>query len=195
MKSSEFITDAVRFGDFPDDSVDQHHYAFQMSGATKLSDITNNLSLWQKDEFLILHKDQKDMVGFVKISKKVILDNTYNHIDLIYIKPEYRNTSAIKWLLYSIKEYAASPVIADGAIFAGGEELIMSLGKHGMAEPKVLNKETGEKTALVEPINDPTLCYLFESTNLGPGKNYFNEDASNRSLGWVWYADTLFKAI
>lgn len=194
MKSNEFAAEATQFGEFPDNKVDHQFIQAEINDATKVEDISDTLSLWQKDKYLILKKEQS-AVGFVKISRDRLLDKIYSHIDLIYIFPEYRKTSAIKWLIYSVKEHAKDPVIADGAIFASGQELINSLGKYGMAEPSVLNKVTGEKTKLVEPLNDPDLCYIFESTKLGPGKNYFSEDTTNRGQGWVWYAETLFEEI
>ena len=195
MKSNEFTPEATQFGEFPDDKVDHQFIDAEIDGAVKITDISETLSLWEKDKYLILKKDQALLVGFVKISRDRLLGNIYSHIDLIYIVPNFRKTSAIKWLLYAVKEFAKDPIIADGAIFAGGQDLINSLGKYGMATPSVLNKITGEKTKLVEPINDPDLCYIFESTKLGPGKNYFSEDVNNRGQGWVWYAETLFEEI
>lgn len=195
MKSTEFLGDAVRYGAFPDREYNQQWIDYQVRDSVKLSDVSETLSIWRKGEFLVLNKDQSAMVGFVKVSNISILDNIYNHIDLIYIKPEFRKTSAIKWLLYAVKEYAGLPVIADGAIFSGGEEVIMSLSKYGLAQPSVLNKITGEKSELTAPVNDPNLCYFFESTKLGPGKNYIAEDAADHGPGWVWYAETLFEKI
>ena len=191
MKSTEILSDATQFGTFPDNKVDLRYLNLEIDGAIKLSDISGSLSLWKKDKYLILKKDQTTPIGFVKISRDRILDNIYSHIDLIYIFPEFRKTSAIKYLLYAVKELAEDPIIADGAIFAGGRGLIKSLGKYGMVEPKVLNKVTGEVSKLLEPINDPDLCYIFESTRLGFGKNYFSEDVNDQGPGWVWYIETL----
>lgn len=182
------IEEAVNFGSFPDSDFDANKFiSSQAHDAVKVEDVSKNLSLWQSKDILMLMKDQTTLLGFVRTEPKMILNNTYSNVGLIYIQPEYRNTSAAKWLLYAVKEYVKNPIIADGAIFQGGQDLIRSMMRLGASRISSLNKETGEKQKITEPINDPDLCYIFESTRLGFGKNYFNEDVTYRGNGWIWY--------
>jgi len=190
MKSTEFATEAFSGPEFPDEKVDHKFVDSQIHDATKLMDVSSSLSLWQKGEFFVLKKDQSVVVGYVKMSEIEFITlpkQIFNHIDLVYILPEFRKTPAIKWLIYAVKEKAKYPVVADGAIFKGGQDLILSMKKLGMSRIFAFNKITGQKQELSGLINDPDYCYIFESTRLGFGKNYFNEDQTPELDGWVWY--------
>jgi hypothetical protein len=195
MQASEFITDAEDFGPFPEHGSAAEFTDRAFTGSGKIEDVSAQLSLYRKEGWLTVVKNNSILIGGVHLSLKQILGKQYQHVDIIYILPEFRHTTAIKWLLYAIKEYADYPVIADGAIFKDGGKLISSMSKYGASQIKSLNKITGEKIPIAGPINDPDLCYIFESTRLGPGKNYFNEDANSRHQGWIWYAETLFDPV
>ena len=195
MNVSEIIEEAIQFGSMNDASVDlKYIYAAYVDGSTKIADVDHNLSLYKKDNWYSLLKNNIDLVGYTKISSQTIAGKRYSHVDLIYILPEYRNGTAIKWLLYAIKEKSEFPIIADGAIFKGGQSLINSLIRHNASLVCALNKNTGEKSKISEPINDVNYCYLFESTNLGFGNiigefndKPLNEGITKNSPGWVWY--------
>lgn len=195
MRADEFMSEATNFSQFPDTDLDLKFLLSQLSNAVKLVDITANLSLWQKGQLYALFKDQIQFVGYVKISEREIAGKTYSHVDLIYIIPEFRKTSAIKWLIYAVKENTRFPIIADGAIFKEGQSLILSLIRHNASRVSALNKITGQKTQIDSLINDPELCYIFEANQVGFGKNYISEDQTSGSEGWIWYSTALFDEI
>jgi len=192
MKVSDIVAETFPVGQFHDDGVDKDWvYEKLFKQSKKIKNVNADLAIYfitRNGEFwYLLVKNDRTVAGIVKSANRNILSVTYLSIDLIFIFPEFRKSSAIKWLLYSVKELTDYPIIADGAIFTGGLELILSLIKHKLIRCKSLNKLTGEKQQIDSIIFDPDLCYLFEQTKLGFGKNYFSEDATSEDKGWVWY--------
>lgn len=146
--------------------------------------IKNNLSIYKKEDYYGLLKDDKILLGFVKLSQKDILNRMYTHIDSIYILPKYRkNGVALRWLIYATKELSTNTIVADGAIFPDGQDLIMGLLKHNLMKVKILDKINGETSpfnSLIE--NDPDKCYIFEKSKTGFGIQFFPKD-----LPYTWY--------
>lgn len=181
------ITEVFQAGNFPDEHTDEQFFINSMlNGASKVEQLNKNLSLWSNGDRFSLIKDDTTVLGGVKLEQVTICGAAYSHIDFIYVVPAYRNTSAAKWLLYAIKEYSEHPVIADGAIFNGGYELIGSILRRSLHKVQVLNKKTGEITPYDGPLNDADSCFLFEQMQMGYGKIY--EDF-NRFVWYNWFEE------
>jgi hypothetical protein len=190
MRSNEFLTDAFSFGDWPETGTARMEELF--STAKKIKQIATDRFMWVGDNGWYFISKNDTLVGGIKFANKLIAGNAYKHVDVIYIMPEYRKTSAAYWLIYAIKEIIALPIIADGAIFTDGQDLIAALIKHKASRVSAINTKTGEVSPLNGPINDTTLAYLFEANNLGFGKNYFTESDSDQHSDWKWYDTALF---
>ena len=185
MRYNEIIDEAFNansLGDLTPEQIETLNKSFV--DATFVEKIKNNLSIYQKENYYGLFKDDKILLGFVKLSQKNILDKTYTHIDSIYILPKYRkNGVALRWLIYATKEIAHSNIIADGAIFPGGQELILGLLKHNLMRVKTLDKTNGEISPFNDLIeNDPDKCYIFEKSRTGFGLQFFP-----KGLPYTWY--------
>lgn len=169
--------------------IDDNVYSkFMTDGAEKIKDISKNLSIWKNGQYYVLKKDNTTVVGSIKLSTVSIHDYVYNHVDGIYIIPKYRNSSAIKWLLHSVKENSNHILMADGAIFKDGMDLINSLHKHDVFKVKILNKKTGEITPYTSPINDLDKCYIFEKFNTGYCSSFLYE---NGPVMWFNFFDDI----
>jgi hypothetical protein len=190
MKTHEFIIDAFSFGDWPETGTDRIVALFQT--AKKIKQVAKNYFIWVGDNGWYFLSKGDTLVGGIKFVNKLIAGDVYKHVEVIYILPEYRKTSAAYWLVYAIKEIIAVPIIADGAIFTGGQELIASLIKHKASRVSAINTKTGEKFALSGEINDTELAYLFEANNLGFGKNHFSESTNDQHTDWMWYETAIF---
>lgn len=186
MKVKDII-EVAPAGNWPDEHMDTDFFTNKsFTGATKIEDLAKNLSLWKKGSWLTLAKDETTLLGGVSISPVTILGTAYDHIDAIYIFPQYRKSSAAHWLLYAVKEHATNPVIADGAIFSDGGALIDSILRHKLHKVHVLNKKTGQVSPYTEPVYDNNSCYLFEQVQMGYGKIY--EDF-NRFIWYNWFEE------
>lgn len=151
-----------------------------ISNPDKVIQVHETLSIYITNEYHSLVKNNSTLLGFVKLSNNTIHDIEYQHIDLIYILPEFRNSRAIYRLLFYVKEYTSTPIIADGAIFKDGQSIIQKFLTNNLARVSILNKNTGEVSPFSGLVNDPDLCYIFESTMLGFGKQYLPES-------FTWY--------
>lgn len=167
-----------------DDSMISYEWvnATYFKHSTKLKDINKNLSLYQNQEMYLLIKDDSVIIGLLGVSNKTILGIEYNQVDIIYVFPKYRNTSAIKWLIFSVKEESKYQLIADGAIFDKGNELINSLIKYNIMKVSILDKDTGDISIFDKPITDLSKCYIFEQFNCGYYTQPFGETGPN-----IWY--------
>lgn len=184
MRINEII-EAFDAGQMPNIASDKYQsvYGALIAQSTKLADIRANLSLYcYSNRVYMLVKNGTTVVGNVSLSKEKVAGKGYYHIDGIFVDAPYRKTSALHWLLYSVKEVLDMPVIADGAIFTDGTELIKAAQKHRMFNVWKLNKATGERSELSTTINDTDYCYLFDSTQLGFGKQIFVE-----GMPFTWY--------
>jgi hypothetical protein len=189
VKFQEIVTDAYNFCDFPEP--DDYDYLIKVMTANshQIAEVNVGVTLHKNLNWYFLKKGD-DVVGGIKLSPITISGKNYRHVDVVYILPQFRKTSAIKWLLYAVKETESDPVVADGAIFTGGQQLINSLIRHNATNVYSLSKSTGEKRKLKagELINDSDQCYLFEANNLGFGKDCFGGPS-----GWIWYSTALFE--
>jgi hypothetical protein len=161
--------------DFPEHNIDYDKLSNDLiSNPDDIVKVQDDLSIYVSKEWHTLVKND-NALGFIKLSKQSIKNITYNHIDMIYIFPKYRNTKAIYWLLFYVKEHVDRPIIADGAIFKNGQSLIKKISTNNLLRLSILDKTTGNKLPFTHLVNDPDLCYIFESTNLGTGRQYFPE--------------------
>lgn len=171
------IKEVFNVGDFNDSKVDISWITKTvLDNAIKIENISDTIAIFKNNDYISLIKNDKELVGFVKISVETINNIDYSHIDSIYMVPQYRNSKAIKWLLYSAKEESPHTIIADGAMFAKGASLISSLAKHGTSKVSVLNKITGDKEPCVNLIDDMDKCYIFERFGTGYNKKILGED-------------------
>lgn len=178
MKVNDIITDAFSMGTpYPEPkSFNPTNY---LDGATFLQQISEHLKLYFKEGYYSLVKDD-EFVGFIKLSDVEIAGKTYSNVDLIHIQPKFRNGTAVKHLIYAVKEEAPQRVIADGAMFRGGEALINSIIRHNIMVVRSLDKNTGTVSPLNGLINDLDSCYIFEKTKLGYGNNHYISE-------YTWY--------
>lgn len=174
----------LELGEQPKDALNEldQHPTILLAGAEPVKQIRDNAWIYKNNNRYILVKDPNTVLGYLQLSAKVIAEVEYLHLDLIYILPRYRKTSAAYWLIYAVKELVDRPVIADGAIFADGVDLITAIRKHRVFSVSKLNIKTGEKSKLDEPIYDADFCYIFEQTKLDFGKQILPE-----GLGYTWY--------
>ena len=130
--------------------------------AKKVIDISSSLSLYLYGNMYILTKNEIPL-GHIMLEDVNIAGEQYKEVKIIFIREEFRKTSALYWLLYGVKESINVPVIADGAIFSDGKQLIDVLQKHKYLNIFKMNVNTGKIYPLTEPINDSDYCYLFKS--------------------------------
>ena len=176
VKVNEILTDAYSLGDMPNISFAdyQTEYGRLLANASKIADVRKNVSLYlYSNRIYLLVKDEHIILGNITVSPVTIADIQYSHIDAIFVPNEYRKTSVLSWLLYATKEAGDKPVIADGAIFKDGVELIDAIIKHKVFNVSKLNVITGKKSELTNQINSPNFCYVFETAKLGFNKQIF----------------------
>lgn len=165
------------------DDVDyQREYGKLLLSAIKIADVRQNLQLFKWNDHYLLVRNNKTILGNVRLLPVTIAGNNYYHVDGIFVSLPYRKGPALHWLLYAVKEVVNLPVVADGAIFADGQDLIAAIQDHKFFNVSMLNKNTGKKTPLTTPINSVDHCYLFETSKLGFGKQIFVE-----GLPYTWY--------
>jgi len=186
MNINEIIaTEAFAFGNMPNISTTdyQKSYSELLAKSTKLADVRVNLELYlYSNRVYLLVKDKSIVLGNLNLSPIAIANVEYHHVDAIFVDPTYRKTSALYWLVYSVKEVLDKPVVADGAIFADGGALISAIQKHKSFNVWKLGKYSGTKTELDGPINNADYVYLFDSARIGFGKQIFVE-----GMPFTWF--------
>ena len=184
MKIQELISEAYSLGNMPEitDSEYQTAYGGLLSKSTKVADVRDNIELYRWNEIYLLVKDQGTVIGHIKLTPITIAGKQYLNLDNIFVSIPYRKTSATYWLLYAVKEQADMPVIADGAIFADGQNLIKSILKHKVFNVSSINTNTGKIQPLSGMLNSADYAYLFTTSKLGFGKQIFEG-----GLPFTWY--------
>jgi hypothetical protein len=181
------ITEAFSIGNLPDVPHEkyQQSYGPLIEKSTKISSVRANLDLYcYSNRIYLLVKDGTEVLGNMNISSVTVAGKPYLNVDAIFVDPLYRKTSATYWLIYAVKETVTHPVIADGAIFTGGQDLITAIQKHKYFNVGAINLHTGEISELGSTeINNPDCAYVFSSANLGFGKDMFE----GTNLPYVWY--------
>lgn len=164
MRLSEIANEAWTFGKMP--QVNQQSYQSSMidamSGAVKIKDISNSLSIYKNGNRYILVKNQIP-IGHIQTSTKNIHDKDYTHIDGLYVMDKFQKTSTAGFFIYALKELISPPLIADGAIFNDAYELFKN---NKLFKAQVLDMTSGKTYPLTDKINDSDKCYIFDSTNL-----------------------------
>lgn len=177
MRANEF-NEAWPSGSFP--KVDQdlylNHLRQQVKGAVKVKDIKKDAAIYKRDDTYFLVKDSVP-VGNMILSPITIQGVDYYHVDGLMVADRFKK-SAAGWFVYGVKELADLPLVADGAIFKDGCDMIL---KHrGALGARQLDKITGKKTPLDNtPINDSDKCYVFDSVGYG-----FKHQVTESM--WVW---------
>lgn len=180
------IDEAFSMGSMPLITHEAYQSAYLpiLEKSIKVADVRNNLELYcYSGKNYLLVKNGSIILGNMLLSPQEISGKQYLNVEVIFVDPSYRKSSATHWLLYSVKELVNYPIIADGAIFSDGLSLISSLQKHKYVNVSKINTKTGDIEKLDAPINDMDHAYIFESVNLGFGKDMFESD----SLPFVWY--------
>lgn len=148
------------------------------------ADVFLGASLVGESKFYFVENSEKEILGWAKISPKEILNTSYNHLDFILIRPEWRGTNALKLLLYGIKETLPGGLVVDGAVFHDGQRMMTRfLRDESIFQVRVLNKRTGETMELTGLVNDPELCYLLSPTGLGFGQQFMPESV----MKFTWF--------
>jgi hypothetical protein len=184
MKIQELVSEAYSLGRMPEITDDdyQKEYGNLLLKANKVADVRKNIALYQYNEIYLLVKDNTIIVGHIRLTPITIANKQYLNLVNIFVSPFYRKTSATYWLLYAVKEQVELPVIADGAIFTGGQELIRSILKHKVFNVGSINTDTGKIEPLSGPLNSANHAYLFTTSKLGFGKQIFEGN-----LPFTWY--------
>jgi len=180
------IVEAYSVGKMPEIDKDyyQNEYTTLVNSAIKIVDLRENMSLYcYNNTNYILIRDDGTIIGNIILTPRTIAGKQYLHVDGIFVAKQFRKTSALYWILYGVKEVVTDPVIADGAIFKDGNDLIVTLQKHKYFNVSQMNVNTGEISPLPnEPIHDHDHCYLFKPSKLGFSKKYFGE-----TMAATWY--------
>lgn len=168
--------EAFEVGQMPNISDEKfdNAYAVLLSASIHLAKLRENLDIYQHQNTYLLVKNG-EVISTVLLTPCNISGESYLHIGGFYLKEAYRKGTATYWFLHGLKEFLSVPLIADGAIFKDGMGLIDAVIQHKIFTVKRLNKDTGKKTELTEPINDFDHCYLFCSAHVGCGR-YIVED-------------------
>ncbi len=180
----ELVSEAYSLGNMPEiaHSDYQKTYGALLATATKVVDVRENIELYLYNEIYLLVKDKSTVIGHIKLTPTVIAGQRYLNVDNIFVSSPYRKTSATHWLLYAVKEQVEVPVIADGAIFSGGQDLIKSILKHKVFNVSSINTYSGKIEPLTGMLNSADHAYLFTKSKLGFGKQIFEG-----GLPYTWY--------
>ncbi len=184
MKITE-LTEAYNMGKMPDISHEsyQAEYGKLINQSSKVADVRKNIELYcYHTRIYFLVKDHTIVLGNINLDPIDVVGKQYLNVSGIFVDPLYRKTAATYWLIYAVKETIKQPVIADGAIFIDGQELIATLKKHQVLNVSDLDMGTGRISPLHQPINSSSHCYLFNSANMGFGKQIFEG-----SLPYTWF--------
>jgi hypothetical protein len=170
MREKQIIFDAFDHGPFPES--DKVAFLDLYNDAEIVTQVNADTIILKNSDWYLISSNNSAQGG-IKISQTSLLSNNYNHVDLIYILPEFRQTKAIFNLIYYVKELLTGPTLADGAIFKDGGKLLKAMSRSSLARVGIIDKTTGEILPFTDTINDPEKCYIFESTGLGFGKQLF----------------------
>lgn len=120
--------------------------------------VTSSYALFMNDKTFFMKKtdvDGADSVAcWLTLGKQAqIADVTYETIELIYARPQFRQTRAVGIFLLALKKNLQCPLILGsgkygGVLFNDGLKLVHSLDKSTHFSVSVLDTETGEKTEL-----------------------------------------------
>ena len=140
---------------------------------------------WADSMFYFLEHESGQIMAWAKTTPTTILNETHDHLDFVYVVPQYRHGNTIQILLYSLKEIAPRTLIVDGALFLDGQRVISKfIGDHTIFHVHVLNKKTGEIAPFRELVNDPDKCYMFLKTHLPFHQQYM--PAPFMEAVWLW---------
>jgi hypothetical protein len=134
---------------------------------------------------IFLEHKSGQIMAWAKTTPTTILEETYDHLDFVYVIPQYKHGNTIQILLYSLKEIAPRTLIADGALFLDGQRVISKfIGDHTIFHVHVLNQKTGEIEPFRELVNDPDKVYIFLKTGLPFHQQYM--PAPFMEAVWLW---------
>lgn len=123
--------------------------------------------------YYFLENESGDILAWAKTTPKTILNETYDHLDFVYVVPKHRHSNTVRILLYALKESVPRMLIADGAVFLDGQRVMTKfIGNHSIFRVQLFNKKTGEIEPFEELVNDPDKCYIFLKTHLPFSQQY-----------------------
>lgn len=169
--------------DYPDAGSDHESESLNgyLTGAKPLSEIKPGVFLYKNGDMYILTKDDT-AVGIIDTRPVSYHGKTYLEIKLVYISKNYRNSSAIKWLIYGLSELSSRHIVlADGAIFSGGERLIQYFSNSKLFRLDILNKDTGEILEFSDDYDRLEYAIRIRTHGIGFGQNHIVESV------WFWY--------
>jgi hypothetical protein len=180
------LMEAFQVGKFPETPETSKEFRAEyeklLTNASKIADVRKDYTLYKYNDIFMLAKQDKTIVGMLKLSNAVVSGKDYLEVAGIYVPIQFRKSTALYWLLYAVKETVNKDVIADGAIFDDGQALVDVIQKHHIFYVFDLNKETGEVSEVTRPINSIDHCYLLRTTKLGFGEQIFTE-----GMEFTWY--------
>jgi hypothetical protein len=178
MKLNDIVEMARPAGTHPEFTDDQVNDASQwLADADVITTIENDrFDIIRKENTIALRRrDTNAIVGWVLLGKvtKVYGREMYPLVN-IQILPKYRHTSAIMVLVNAVRELTEYPIYVDNAVFTGGQQLLLSLQKHGLANVLTMNKQTGDLTPykVGDLTHDDSHAIVLERTRLGLHGSY-----------------------
>jgi len=158
-----------------------------LSKAKVVAQVKSNISLLHtvneyNEDMYILEKESEPLA--ILQTQDVNIHNTqYTFIKLVYVLKKYRNTNAIKYLIYAIAETIPNKVAIDDAVYAGGQRIVDFFAKTGLVKLSVLDKETGYITPFDNIPNDPNKAIIVTTGKHGFGEQYLPESF----MPYVWH--------
>lgn len=144
----------------------EYFYNQFVRNSNKLQEISPKVWLHEYNgTYSIVKSDQ--ILGFVKTSNNRYHNVNYRVIDLIYILKQYRNTNAIKWILYAISELSTELLLIDGSIFSGGQRVVQFMDRSPIFKLSILDKITGKVLPFDEDYSNLDWAILVQTGKLG----------------------------
>lgn len=179
------ITEIIKHNTFPEnylspeEEIEYVKRKYHLDKAQTISNVRSNVVLKKVDTdfgttmFLLVKDDEP--LSVLDTTEVDIADKKYTFIKLIYVLKAYRNTNALKWLLYAVAEVLQNPVVIDGAVYSGGQRVIDFLSKNAAVKLYVLDKNTGEVSDFTEIPNSPDKVVIVTTGKHGFGTQYLDE--------------------
>ena len=191
MKIAELIPEVFNIHKkIPDHAVDIPAYVeFLKKHKHAHTQVAANVWLGQAhdagSDFYFLEDQNQELLAWAKTTPQIIINQTYDHLDFVYVVPAHRKGNTVRILLYALKETVPRTLIADGVVFLDGQRVMRRfIGDHSIFLVQVLNKKTGETEPFHELVNDPHKCYIFFKTQLPFHKQYMPEPFMETI--WLW---------
>jgi hypothetical protein len=186
------ISEIIKHGKFPENKLspeDEIEWINQtyLSNSVEVLKVRNSVSLFlhKKNDGHRVYIIVKDGVPMsLLITEEVeYFEKKYESVFLVYVLKKFRNSNALKWLIYAISEYIDSALLIDGSIFEGGQKLIKLIQQLDIINLYSLNKINGEIVPFSDINNDPNEAIILTTGKHGFGKQYMEESF----MPYVWF--------